>query len=199
MNSTTSGANIMRNPTMSGLRDAVREEILHAFEVTGHARPREIARLVCATRTADILTLGTRLAEDALTEIARRELKKSTQERGPVSQLELPGVPVALISQLPQAISIPVEDADGDTDEGVIYKPLTRVSAVPARQATHRSRAVRLDRPGPSRRAPPVPPGPAATRIAPPPPAPIRPRSASASMPWPSAPGTPANSAWCIW
>lgn len=118
----------MRNPTMSGLRDAVREEILHAFEVTGHARPREIARLVCATRTADILTLGTRLAEDALTEIARRELKKSTQERGPVSQLELPGVPVALISQLPQAISIPVEDADGDADEGVIYKPLTQVT-----------------------------------------------------------------------
>lgn len=118
----------MRNSPMSHLRDAVREEILHAFEVTGHARPRDIARLVCATRTAEILTLGTRLAEDALTEIARRELKKSTQERGPVSQLELPGVPVALISQLPQAISIPVEDADGDIDEGVIYKPLTQVT-----------------------------------------------------------------------
>ena len=118
----------MRNPIMSHLRGAVREEITHAFEVTGHARPREIARLVCATRTADILTLGTRLAEDALTEIARRELKKSTQDRDPVSQLELPGVPVALISQLPQAISIPVEDADGDTDEGVIYKPLTQAT-----------------------------------------------------------------------
>lgn len=118
----------MRNPIMSHLRGAVRDEITHAFEVTGHARPREIARLVCATRTADILTLGTRLAEDALTEIARRELKKSTQDRDPVSQLELPGVPVALISQLPQAISIPVEDADGDTDDGVIYKPLTRVT-----------------------------------------------------------------------
>jgi len=118
----------MRNPIMSHLRGAVRDEITHAFEVTGHAKPREIARLVCATRTADILTLGTRLAEDALTEIARRELKKSTQDRDPASQLELPGVPVALISQLPQAISIPVEDADGDDEEGVIYKPLTRVT-----------------------------------------------------------------------
>lgn len=118
----------MRNPIMSHLRGAVRDEITHAFEVTGHARPRDIARLVCATRTADILKLGTHLAEDALTEIARRELKKSTQERDPVSQMELPGVPVALINQLPQAISIPVEDADGETDEGVIYKPLTQAT-----------------------------------------------------------------------
>lgn len=28
---------------------------------------------------------------------------------------------------------------------------------------------------------------------------PFPPRSASAFMRWPSAPGTPANSAWCIW
>ena len=118
----------MRNSIMSHLRDAVREEILYAFEVTGHARPREIARLVCATRTADILTIGARLAEDALTEIARRELKKSTQDRDPDSQMELPGVPASLISQLPQAISIPVEDTDLDHEEYVIYKPLTQAT-----------------------------------------------------------------------
>lgn len=118
----------MRNSPMSHLRDAVREEIIHAFEVTGHARPRDIARLVCATRTTDILTIGARLAEDALTEIARRELKKSTQDRDPVRQMELPGVPVALINQLPQAISIPMEDADCDNEEGVIYKPMARAT-----------------------------------------------------------------------
>ena len=118
----------MRNPIMSHLRGAVREEIILAFEVTGHAKPRDIARLVCASHTADIITIGTHLAEDALTEIVRRELKKSTQDRNLVSQLELPGVPVDLIAQLPQAISIPVEHTDFDNEEGVIYKPLAQAT-----------------------------------------------------------------------
>ena len=38
----------MRNPVMRALREAVRAEISHAFEVTGHARPRDVARVVCA-------------------------------------------------------------------------------------------------------------------------------------------------------
>ena len=34
----------MRNPVMRALREAVRAEISNAFEVIGHARPREVAR-----------------------------------------------------------------------------------------------------------------------------------------------------------
>lgn len=83
----------MRNPVMRALREAVRAEIAHAFEVTGHARPRDIARVVCALHPDDVLSIGTRLAEDALTEIARRKLKKNTQGRDLVSQMQLPGVP----------------------------------------------------------------------------------------------------------
>ena len=119
----------MRNPVMRALREAVRAEISHAFEVTGHARPRDIARVVCALHPDDVLSIGTRLAEDALTEIARRELKKNTQGRDLVSQMQLPGVPETLTAQLPPAISIPldaeVEDEDG---EGVIYKPLAQAT-----------------------------------------------------------------------
>ena len=33
----------MRDPVMSLLREAVRAEISNAFEVIGHARPREVA------------------------------------------------------------------------------------------------------------------------------------------------------------
>ena len=60
---------------------------------------------------------------------ARRELKKNTQGRDLVSQMQLPGVPETLTAQLPPAISIPldaeVEDEDG---EGVIYKPLAQAT-----------------------------------------------------------------------
>ena len=101
----------MRNPVMRALREAVRAEISNAFEMIGHARPREVARVVCALHPSDVQSIGARLAEDALTEIARRELKKNTQGRDLVSQMQLPGVPETLTAQLPPAISIPL-DAD---------------------------------------------------------------------------------------
>ena len=66
----------MRDPVMSLLREAVRAEISNAFEVIGHARPREVARVVCALHPSDVQSIGARLAEDALTDIARRELKR---------------------------------------------------------------------------------------------------------------------------
>ena len=119
----------MRNPVMRALREAVRAEISHAFEVIGHARPRDIARVVCALHPDDVLSIGTRLAEDALTEIARRELKKNTQGRDLVSQMQLPGVPETLTAQLPPAISIPFDgDEDDEDGEGVIYKPLAQAT-----------------------------------------------------------------------
>ncbi|WP_297476468.1 hypothetical protein [Ferrovum sp.] len=112
----------MRNPDLAHLREAVRAEIAQAFKAVGFAKPRDIARHVCAAHSENISALGGRLAEDALTDLARRELKHNTQQRESPSQMRLPGVPEALACQLPPAISIPGGD-DGD-DEGVIYKPL---------------------------------------------------------------------------
>lgn len=119
----------MRNPTMQALREAVRAEIGHAFELVGYARPREVARVVCALLPGDVQAIGARLAEDALTDVARRELKKNTQSRDSANQLQLPGVPQTLVAQLPTAISIPFEgDAADEDDEGVIYKPLAQAT-----------------------------------------------------------------------
>ncbi|QKE40334.1 MAG: hypothetical protein HO274_02555 [Ferrovum myxofaciens] len=116
----------MRNPDLTRLREAVRAEIAQAFKSVGFARPRDIARQVCADHPENISALGGRLAEDALTDLARRELKHNCQQRESPSQMTLPGVPEALASQLPPAISIPA-GADGD-DEGVIYKPLVQAT-----------------------------------------------------------------------
>ncbi|WP_297479097.1 hypothetical protein [Ferrovum sp.] len=116
----------MRNPDLTQLREAVRTEIARAFKAAGFARPRDIARQVCAAHPENISALGGRLAEDALTDLARRELKHNTQQRESPSQMGLPGVPEALAIQLPPAISIPA-GADGD-DEGVIYKPLVQAT-----------------------------------------------------------------------
>lgn len=119
----------MRNPTMQALREAVRAEIGHAFELVGYARPREVARVVCALLPGDVQAIGARLAEDALTDVARRELKKSTQGRDSANQLHLPGVPETLVAQLPPAISIPFDgDAADEDEEGVIYKPLAQAT-----------------------------------------------------------------------
>lgn len=114
----------MRNPDLTHLRQAVRDEIAHAFDSMGFAKPRDIARHVCATHPANISAIGGRLAEDALTELARRELKKATQDEDVVTQLQLPGLPEHFATRLPTAISIPQEGNDEADDEGVIYKPL---------------------------------------------------------------------------
>ena len=121
----------MRDPIMRTLREAVRAEISNAFEAIGHARPREVARVVCALHPTDVQGIGARLAEDALTDIARHELKRrpSKNER---AQIGLPGIPDALQAHLPPAISIPRPGVDVDMenvdDEGVIYKPLSQAT-----------------------------------------------------------------------
>ncbi|MFN3298408.1 hypothetical protein [Caldimonas sp.] len=119
----------MRDPVMSLLREAVRAEISNAFEVIGHARPREVARVVCALHPSDVQSIGARLAEDALTDIARRELKRrpSKNER---AQITLPGIPDALQAHLPPAISVPPPGVELESvdDEGVIYKPLAQAT-----------------------------------------------------------------------
>jgi hypothetical protein len=117
----------MPDPILTSLRQAVRDEIAHAFAVTGFATPRAIARLVCTAHPEDIRAIGTRLAEDALTEIARREFKQRTGTAA-VAQLQLPHLSDDVVAGLPPAISIPVAGGDPDNDDGVIYKPLTQAT-----------------------------------------------------------------------
>lgn len=116
----------MRSPELTLLRQAVRDEISNAFASIGFARPRDIAHLVCDSNPDAIALIGTRLAEDALTDMARRELKNSTHHNENQRQLLLPGVPNVLVNLLPPAISIPSDS--GEDGEDVIYKPLDQVS-----------------------------------------------------------------------
>ncbi len=116
----------MRSPELALLRQAVRDEISNAFASMGFARPRGIAHLVCSANPQAVSLIGTRLAEDALTDMARRELKNSTHDSATQRQLRLPGIPEVMLNLLPPAISIPSESSDDDED--VIYKPLDQVS-----------------------------------------------------------------------
>ena len=108
------------------LRGIVRSAIAQAFEESGYARPREIARQVFLTHPDDVERAGQRLAEDALTDMARSELKNSTRQHGMDTQLRLPIVPPSLAEQLPAAISIPSEDESAE--DKVIYKPLSKAT-----------------------------------------------------------------------
>jgi hypothetical protein len=108
------------------LRGFVRTEISKAFTDSGFAKPREIARLVATTHPKDIRLAGQQLAEDALTNMARHELKNTTRQHGADTQMRLPFVPATLAGQLPAAISIPSEDAS--SEDRVVYKPLSRAT-----------------------------------------------------------------------
>jgi len=116
----------MRNPTLTHLREAVRNEITQAFDSLGFAKPRDIAKLVCTANPESIVVIGAQLAENAITDVARRELKNSTKSCESSMQMLLPGVPEVMARLLPPAISIPSED--DSNDEGVIYKPLAKVT-----------------------------------------------------------------------
>ena len=108
------------------LRGFVRSAIAQAFEESGYARPREIARQVFLTHPDDVERAGQRLAEDALTDMARSELKNSTRQHGVDTQLRLPIVPPSLAEQLPAAISIPSDD--DFAEDKVVYKPLSKAT-----------------------------------------------------------------------
>ena len=118
----------MRDPAMTSLREAVRVNIIQAFALFGYAKPRDIARTVCACHPIEIQVVGSQLAEDALTDVARRELKKATQDKNVVNQLQLPGLDDHFTKFLPGAISIPVPGLEGDQDDSVIYKPLAQAT-----------------------------------------------------------------------
>ena len=116
----------MRNPTLTQLREAVRSAITQAFDSMGFAKPRDIAKLVCTANPESIAAIGAQLAENAITDVARRELKNSTKSCESNMQMLLPGVPEVMAKLLPPAISIPSED-DSD-DDSVVYKPLAKVT-----------------------------------------------------------------------
>lgn len=120
----------MRNPIMTHLRGAVRAQIAEAFEQVGQAQPRAIARAVCQAYPEDIQAMGAQLAENALTDVARQELKRrpSESER---RQFELPGLAPALAVHLPTSISVPAPEAENpaeDDEEAGLYKPLARAT-----------------------------------------------------------------------
>jgi len=112
----------MRNSDLTHLRKAVRDEIAHAFMEVGFAKPRDIARRVFATQFENINSVCGRLAKDALTNLARRELRSTHHSCKPALQIRMLGVPQYIINQLRSTISIP--GCDVDDDEAVIFKPL---------------------------------------------------------------------------
>jgi hypothetical protein len=116
----------MRDPMMTRLREAVRLEISTCFDHRGYAKPRDVARAVCSAYPEQVASLGTRLAEDALTDVARRELKQTTREQGHHLQMLLPGMNEHLRALLPPAISLPAPESEDE--EAVIYKPLSQAT-----------------------------------------------------------------------
>ena len=101
------------------LRECVRDEIASTLH-EGGGRAREIARSVCARHRDLIGVLGERLAEDAITRLVNREIKRwSAVGEAAREQLGLPGMLMHLITDLPAAISVPSED-----DDDPIYRPL---------------------------------------------------------------------------
>ncbi len=102
------------------LRDCVRDEIASTLHAGG-GRAREIARSVCARHRDLIGMLGERLAEDAVTRLVNREIKRwSAVGTSMREQLVLPGMLAHVRADLPAAISVPSADDDDDP----IYRPL---------------------------------------------------------------------------
>jgi hypothetical protein len=102
------------------LRDCVRDEIASALH-DGGGRARDIARSVCAKYPDLIGVLGERLAEDAVTRLVNREIKRwSAVGTSMREQLVLPGMLAHVRADLPAAISVPSADDDDDP----IYRPL---------------------------------------------------------------------------
>ncbi len=104
------------------LRDCVRDEIAATLH-EGGGRAREIARSVCVKHRDLIGTLGERLAEDAVTRLVNREIKRwSAVGTSMREQLVLPGMLAHVRADLPAAISVP-SVGDGNDDDP-IYRPL---------------------------------------------------------------------------
>lgn len=102
------------------LRDCVRDEIASALH-DGGGRARDIARSVCARHRDLIGMLGERLAEDAVTRLVNREIKRwSAVGTSMREQLVLPGMLAHVRADLPAAISVPSADDHDDP----IYRPL---------------------------------------------------------------------------
>jgi hypothetical protein len=104
------------------LRECVRDEIASTLH-EGGGRAREIARSVCARHRDLIGMLGERLAEDAITRLVNREIKRwSAVGTSMREQLVLPGMLAHVRADLPAAISVP--SADGGDEDDPIYRPL---------------------------------------------------------------------------
>ncbi|MFQ5510201.1 MAG: hypothetical protein ACE5FN_12850 [Leptospirillia bacterium] len=113
----------MKNMTKSHLatlRDYIRDEIsIHINN--GGAQPRKVARAVC-TKYPDLINkLGGRLAEDAITKMVNREVKRcGAMGLAPKEQMVMPGM-ASIVDGLPAVISVPSSDGD---DGDPTYRPL---------------------------------------------------------------------------
>ena len=108
---------------MAQLRALVRDEINHSME-DGGGSPRQIARAVCAKSEGLIASLGQHLAENAVTDMVRKEIKKwAAVGSSAREQLSLPGFAAHILADLPASLCVPVADA-GSEDDDRSYRPL---------------------------------------------------------------------------
>jgi hypothetical protein len=109
---------------MAHLRTLVRDEINHCM-ADGGGSPRQIARSVCAKATGLIETLGQQLAENAITDMVRKEIKKwAAVGSSAREQLSLPGFAAHILVDLPASLCVPTPGADPEDEEGRSYRPL---------------------------------------------------------------------------
>jgi hypothetical protein len=109
---------------MTQLRTLVRDEISHAM-ADGGGSPRQIARLVCARATSLIEALGQQLAENAVTDMVRKEIKKwAAVGSSAREQLSLPGFAAHILADLPASLCVPMPGADPTDEEDRSYRPL---------------------------------------------------------------------------
>ena len=102
---------------LSRLRELLRDEI-NTFYDDGGGSPAQVAGRVCEKWPDLIDQLGTSLARQRVTDIARRMMKSwSAAGSAAKEQFVLPGFARHLLADLPAAIWVP-DDGDG------IYRPL---------------------------------------------------------------------------
>lgn len=109
---------------MAQLRALVRDEINNSM-ADGGGSPREIARLVCARADDLIASLGQHLAENAVTDMVRKEIKKwAAVGSSAREQLSLPGFAAHILADLPASLCVPIAGADPEDDDSRSYRPL---------------------------------------------------------------------------
>lgn len=116
----------MNKTSLRELREIVRDEIAVTMQ-NGGGKSREIAQAVCAANTDLIEQLGSKLAEDSVTNMVGNEIKKwSAVGSASKRQMALPGMEMHMLRNLPAAISIPTDDSD--KEDNIIFRPIAKAT-----------------------------------------------------------------------